>query len=88
MNPGFRGFYRLEESQARYERMKQIMDETGYTITQVVLGYLRAQPFVTVPIVGCQNEEQLADSMSASQVRLTPEQMAFIGSPIQNLAKE
>ena len=88
MNPGFRGFYRLAESQARYEQMKQVMNETGYTITQVVLGYLRCQPFVTVPIVGCRNEEQLADSMSASEARLTPEQITFIGSPIQNIEEE
>ena len=44
MNPGQRAVYNPEEAQARYERMKSIMAETGLTITQVVLGYLLSQP--------------------------------------------
>ena len=78
MNAGFRGFYDLEASQRRYKAMTQIMNETGLTITQVALGYLLSQPFVTVPIVGCRNQEQLADSMTAAGVRLTPAQVEAI----------
>ncbi len=78
MNPGFRGFYRLPETLRRYERMRQVMDETGLTITQVVLGWLRGQPFTTVPIVGCRKREDLRDSMSALDVRLTADQIRFI----------
>ncbi|MEZ4613580.1 MAG: hypothetical protein R2838_25625 [Caldilineaceae bacterium] len=29
-----------------------------------MLGYLMAQPFVTVPIVGCRTEAQLRDSLT------------------------
>jgi aryl-alcohol dehydrogenase-like predicted oxidoreductase len=84
MNPGARGCYKLEESRQRYERMRQVMEETGLTITQVVLGYLISQPFTTVPIVGCRNMAQLTDSLSAANVRLTPEQVAFIGPAAQS----
>ncbi|CAN5368699.1 aldo/keto reductase [soil metagenome] len=75
MNKGFRGFYRAEESAARYGRMREIMDETGLTITQVVLGYLLGQPFPTFPIIGSQSVAQVRDSMAALDVRLTAEQI-------------
>lgn len=85
MNSGFRGFYKLPESQARYDRMRRLMNETGLTITQIVLAYLTSQPFPTIPIVGCQNPQQVADSLSAASVKLSPEQIAFIGNPIQSV---
>lgn len=85
MAPGARSLYRLEETGQRYQQMRRIMEETGLTITQVILGYLHAQPFVTVPIVGCHSQEQLADSMRALDVRLTPEQVAAIGPAPQSL---
>lgn len=78
MRPRFRDLYKLPESRARYERMREVMAKEHVTITQVVLGYLISQPFVTIPIVGCQGPEQVADSMSAADVRLTPEQVRFI----------
>lgn len=85
MNPGFRSFYKLPESQVRYERMRSVMAERDLTITQVILAYLTSQPFPTIPIVGCQSPQQVADSMSAASVELTPEQVTFIGSPIQSV---
>ena len=78
MNPGFRGFYRLPETTRRYERMRQVMQETGLSLTQIVLGYLTGQPFVTVPIVGCRSVPQIEDSLTALNVRLTPEQIRWI----------
>ena len=78
MNPGFRGFYEPDSSAARYDAMKTIIASTGLTISQVVLGYLLSQPIPTVPIVGCQTEAQVRDTMSALQVTLTPDQVASI----------
>ena len=78
MNAGFRGFYVADDSQKRFERMQTVMAETGLSITQVVLGYLLGQPFVTVPIIGSQSPEQALDSMMAADVRLTKEQIDLI----------
>lgn len=78
MNSGFRSFYRLPETTRRYERIVEIMAQTGYNLSQVVLGWLRGQAFVTVPIVGCRSVEDITDSMTASAVALTPEQIRFI----------
>ena len=78
MNPGFRGFYKLEESARRFAGIRAVMAGIGLSVTQVVLGYLSSQPFPTVPIVGCRSVAQLRDSLSARDVRLTPEQIAVI----------
>ncbi len=80
MNPGFRSFYKAEESAARYRRMTEIMAARGLTITQVTLGYLLSQPFVTLPIVGCRNVAYLEDSMSAADTRLAPQEVAALNA--------
>jgi aryl-alcohol dehydrogenase-like predicted oxidoreductase len=70
--------YDLGENEARLGRIQQVAAQSSLTLTQVVLGYLLAQPFPTIPIVGCHTLEQLADSLSAAEVRLTPEQLRFL----------
>ena len=70
--------YPRAANRARFRCIKEIADGNGYTITQVVLGYLLSQPFVTVPIVGCRTEAQLEDSLAAADVRLTPAQLEAI----------
>jgi len=78
MNPDFRSFYKIPESQQRFERMCRLMDEMHLTITQINLGYLLSQPFLTIPIVGCQTPAQVRDSFSAADVHLSLEQLRFI----------
>ena len=64
----------------RYQRTTRVATETGLSITQVVLGYLLSQPFVTIPIVGPRNVAQLQDSLSAADVRLTKRQVGYLDS--------
>lgn len=78
MNPGFLRFYRLPETTRRFLRIQALSEQTGLSITQIVLGYLRGQPFPTIPIVGCRSVEQVRDSMTAADVALTPEQILYI----------
>jgi len=78
MNSGFKSFYVEEEMRLRFTRMQKIMEQTGLTITQIVLGYLTGQAVPTIPIVGCQNKNQLRDSMTALSVSLTAKQIKFI----------
>jgi aryl-alcohol dehydrogenase-like predicted oxidoreductase len=72
------GPYRNSRNRERLARICQLVEETGLSVTQIVLGYLRGQPFVTVPIIGPQSLAQLADSLTAADVRLTPQQIAFL----------
>lgn len=66
--------YPVAANQARLERINSVAAASGLTVTQIVLGYLQSQPFVTVPIVGCRTTAQLRDSLSAADVTLTPAQ--------------
>lgn len=75
-----RGMYRSPENIERFVRTQRLSDETGLSITQIVLGYLTSQPFVTVPIVGCKTLTHLEDSLTAMVVRLTPEQVRYLDS--------
>jgi len=79
MNPYFRGFYNLAETEKRYQRISEVMQETGFSITKVVLGYLISRPFVTIPIVGVRHSfEQLIDNVNASEATLPAELVNYI----------
>ncbi len=70
--------YNIPRNHARLERIRQLAVQTGLSITQIVLGYLRSQPFTTVPIIGPKTLAQLEDSLTAAEVQLTPEQLVFL----------
>jgi aryl-alcohol dehydrogenase-like predicted oxidoreductase len=78
IRPRTRQIYRAPANQQRLQRIRQLGQETGLTVTQIVLGYLLAQPFTTIPIIGCQNVAQLDDSLSAATVDLSPTQVRFL----------
>jgi aryl-alcohol dehydrogenase-like predicted oxidoreductase len=70
--------YPLKINKMRYDRIKQVSLNTGYTITQIVIGYLLSQPINTIPIIGPKNKIQLEDSISGTECRLTENQIHFI----------
>ncbi|MBN1371946.1 MAG: aldo/keto reductase [Anaerolineaceae bacterium] len=80
MNPGQRQGYPEEANRRRFAVMQRIMAEQGLSVTQVGLGYLLSQPFPVTPIVGCRNLTQLMDSLTAADVRLSPEQVEEIAA--------
>jgi aryl-alcohol dehydrogenase-like predicted oxidoreductase len=84
IKPHTRRIYCNPENQLRFQRIQQLAQETSLSITQIVLGYLLAQPFTTIPIVGCQTLEQLQDSLAAASVQLTPEQVKFLEGDIDH----
>ena len=82
---GLKASYGHGENLRRFERMEQLSSETGLTRTQITLGYLQAHPFPVSAIVGPRDASQLADTLSAADVVLTPEQAAFIeGRPLSS----
>ncbi len=70
--------YAAPENLRRFERAHWLAQERELSITQVVLGYLLAQPFPTYPIIGPKNVAQLVDSLGAASVRLTAEELEFL----------
>ncbi|MCE5258909.1 MAG: aldo/keto reductase [Chloroflexi bacterium] len=78
VNAGTRKMYHSLVNIERLARMRQLAEVTGNTITQIVLGYLLGQPFPVIALVGPQTREQLEDSVSAGDIRLSAAQIAFI----------
>ena len=70
--------YDTPQNRSRLERIREIGEQSGLSITQIVLGYLRSQPFTTVPIVGPKTLAQLQDCLTAVEVQLSPEQVALL----------
>jgi aryl-alcohol dehydrogenase-like predicted oxidoreductase len=73
-----RAMYINPVSERRYANLKKLQAGSGLTTTQIVLGYLMSQPFPTIPIIGPHSPAQLSDSLSAADVKLTPEQVASL----------
>lgn len=80
MKPDLLNHFPLEANLARYERIQKVMQDTNLTLTQVVLGWLLSQPFLTIPIVGCKTVQQVKDSLTAAGVRLQPNQLEWIAA--------
>ena len=49
---------------------------TGIPISRIALAWLLTRPFVTSVIIGAKTREQLIDNLAATDVKLTPEQVA------------
>jgi aryl-alcohol dehydrogenase-like predicted oxidoreductase len=73
-----RDLFHHEENARRFERIQKLAGETGYTITQIVLGYLIYHRFPVFPIVGPKNLGDLDDALSAADIDLTSEQLQFL----------
>jgi aryl-alcohol dehydrogenase-like predicted oxidoreductase len=78
MDPNTRKVYEVKENRHRFERIKRLAADSALSVTEIVLGYLQAQPFVSVPIVGCRTLEQLRDSLTAAEVKLEPDQVQYL----------
>lgn len=70
--------YAGEENTQRAKRVQHVAQETGMTISEVVLAYLLSQPFAVFPIIGCRTLDQLRDTLTAHDKRLSPAQVAVL----------
>lgn len=74
------GVYAGPPNQTRFARLLELRARTGLSITQLVLGYLMAQPFPTVPVIGPAGVAQLIDSMTAGEVTFSAEDAAYLAA--------
>ncbi|BCM93216.1 protein tas [Abditibacteriota bacterium] len=63
-------------NRARFSRLEILSAQTGLSLTQLVLGWLRGHEFPVVPIIGPRSMAQLQDSLRAADVKLTAEQVS------------
>lgn len=72
-----RVFY-SQENWTRLERARMLGNQTGYTAAQAALAWTLHQPFAVYPLIGPQNEAELAESLGALSLRLSREQVNWL----------
>jgi 1-deoxyxylulose-5-phosphate synthase len=70
--------YYQEDNWRRLRRARQLARELGCSPTQIALAWVLSQPFPTFALIGPRSEEELGDCLGALDVRLTPEQVAWL----------
>ena len=68
--------------QQRAERVvkavKAVSDETGRSMAQVALAWLRYRPVPVIPIIGARKLAQLQDNLSSFDMKLSTDQLAAL----------
>ena len=59
-------------------RAERLAKAKGQAPTQIALAYVLCQPFPTFPLIGPLTEEELAESLAATKVELTPEEVMWL----------
>ncbi len=67
--------YKTEQGFAVVDALRELGEVRGKTITQMALGWIQTQPFMTSPIIGANTVEQLNESLGAVGLRLTEDEM-------------
>ena len=75
LKEGERKAYLNETNRQRAARAAALAQQHGVTVAQIALAYLINQPVPTIPVIGCHTLAQLADSMGAATVTLTPAEL-------------
>jgi aryl-alcohol dehydrogenase-like predicted oxidoreductase len=78
LDPILQQVYGSPANLIRFERALQLASRHNLTITQVVLGFLRSQPFPVHPIVGPKTITQLRDCMTATGVQLEEPEISYM----------
>jgi len=80
--------YCYEDNFKRLDRARQLAQEKGLTLPQVALAYVLSQPLNIFALVGCQSGAEFKANLEASEVRLSPEEMAWLELKSESLNPE
>ena len=78
LSPKARERYLCEENLNRLEKLKALAAEKGVSANAIALSYLYSRPFTSVPVVGCSNVNQLKDSLSATDMLLSEDEINYL----------
>lgn len=76
--PKIRSRFLTEENLCRLERVKQLSRELRVSPGALALAYLTCNPLDVSAVFRCRTRQQLADTMSAQNITLTPEQINWL----------
>ena len=74
---GRRGYF-CEENLQRLARAEQLAREKGYTVAQIALAYVLADPIGILPAVNATKKAHLDSNIAALEIGLTPEECAWL----------
>jgi aryl-alcohol dehydrogenase-like predicted oxidoreductase len=77
--------YCYEDNFKRLDRARRLAGEKGLTLPQIALAYVLSQPLNIFALVGCQSGAEFKANVEASQVQLTPEEIAWLDLKRDNL---
>jgi aryl-alcohol dehydrogenase-like predicted oxidoreductase len=63
--------------------LKTVAEQTGRSLAQVALAWLRYRPVPVIPIIGARRVEQLRDNLASLELDLTPEQVRTLDDASQ-----
>ena len=77
------GMYRTEGDYAVQERTAELAGRLGVSPAQVATAWILAKPGVSAPIIGASKLPHLEDAVAALELKLSPEDIAFLEEPYQ-----
>ena len=75
--------YCHEENFERLDRARVLADERGLTVPQNALAYVLDQPLEVFALVGCNTGGEFGANVAASDIHLTPEELAWLESGVR-----
>ena len=70
--------YCYEENFKRLDRTRELAAEKGLSLAQIAMAYVFSQPMNIFGLVGCQSGAEFKENLAAMELRLTPEEMAWL----------
>jgi len=81
MGPRFQG-KNLDTNLALVDRLREIAAQLNVSVAQVAIAWVAAQGKDIIPLVGARRRDQLAESLGALNVKLTPENLSTLTQAI------
>jgi aryl-alcohol dehydrogenase-like predicted oxidoreductase len=73
-----------EKNQDFIDQLREIAEQAGHTVAQLVINWTIAQPGITSALCGAKRPAQIEETAGAMGWQLTSEQRTFIESAIAN----
>jgi aryl-alcohol dehydrogenase-like predicted oxidoreductase len=62
----------------RLDRVEKMAADKGLTVAQLAFAFVMSQPLEMFPLVGCRSGEEYQANIDAMEVKLTPEELAWL----------
>lgn len=70
--------YGVPENDVLAARAKQLAQEKGVTVAQLAIAYFYCQDFTAIPITAFSSDDQMDETVAATELYLTPEEYSYL----------